>query len=238
MCVCVCVCVCSDPSQCLSICPFVCRSLSLSLSLSPSLSVTQCVCVCVCVRVCCVSRLSPTLYLSVSNPIRADLCVAVPQSVSVAILTVCLCSLYSLSYPTSDHFEFAHPCHGRYSRPSETCHCAEGEVSQKGVFLVPLQHLQPLLPFSSPKYFNCNRGNEALGKGNFASAVAFYTEGIAIQSGNNIALLTNRALAHLKLPQFEAAAADCDQVLETDQLNLKALMRRGKAMRELGKFEV
>lgn len=41
--------------------------------------------------------------------------------------------------------------------------------------------------------------------------------------------LNNRAMARLKLGQWEAAEADCSAVLEQEPTNVKALLRRATA---------
>ena len=48
------------------------------------------------------------------------------------------------------------------------------------------------------------------------------------QTAATVALLTNRALAHLKLGSWSACCADASAALELDPGNGKALLRRGQ----------
>lgn len=44
----------------------------------------------------------------------------------------------------------------------------------------------------------------------------------------------NRAMALLKLERWQEALTDCEAVLSSDAGNVKAMLRRGQALRQLG----
>ena len=72
------------------------------------------------------------------------------------------------------------------------------------------------------------QGNAAFKAGDYASAAACYSQGIALSPASAV-LFANRAMALLKLGDFAAAEADCDAALAIDGGCVKALLRRGTA---------
>lgn len=78
-----------------------------------------------------------------------------------------------------------------------------------------------------------DEGNKAFKQGDYEAAVASY--GTAIEhDGSMVAARNNRAMALLKLERWQEALADCDAVLEGDPGNVKALLRRGEALKQVG----
>ena len=73
-----------------------------------------------------------------------------------------------------------------------------------------------------------DEGNAAFRSGDFASAVAHYTAAAAADPTCPLAL-SNRAAAHLKLLDYEAAERDATLALALDHRQPKALLRRGIA---------
>ena len=73
-----------------------------------------------------------------------------------------------------------------------------------------------------------DEGNAAFRAGDFASAVAHYSAAAAADPSCPLAL-SNRAAAHLKLLDYEAAAASATLSLQIDHRQPKALLRRGIA---------
>ena len=72
-------------------------------------------------------------------------------------------------------------------------------------------------------------------EGKAAEAVEKYTEALAIDPTNTAfaaVLLANRAAAHIKLKQWDAAINDCDKSLEYKPDNVKVLLRRSQCRRE------
>ncbi|XP_069676526.1 RNA polymerase II-associated protein 3 isoform X2 [Periplaneta americana] len=80
-----------------------------------------------------------------------------------------------------------------------------------------------------------DRGNEYFRSGDYEQAVKHYSTSIALCP--TPAAYNNRAIAHLKLHNYNAALADCNQVLEAEPLNVKALLRRGIAHQNKKSYE-
>jgi tetratricopeptide (TPR) repeat protein len=57
------------------------------------------------------------------------------------------------------------------------------------------------------------KGNDALKKGCYKTAIMYYTEALDIKK-DFLALFTNRALARLKVEDFQGAIDDCTKLLE------------------------
>uniref|UniRef100_K3X3I6 Uncharacterized protein n=1 Tax=Globisporangium ultimum (strain ATCC 200006 / CBS 805.95 / DAOM BR144) TaxID=431595 RepID=K3X3I6_GLOUD len=89
-------------------------------------------------------------------------------------------------------------------------------------------------------------GNALFSAKQYAQAIDKYTEGLALKPSFNarrdevdaqrVLLWNNRAMCHLQLKQFDAAAADCSAALEKDPKNEKARYRRAQAYVGLGNF--
>jgi len=76
-------------------------------------------------------------------------------------------------------------------------------------------------------------GNLSFKNNDFEEAVKHYTRTLQKQE-KNAHVLTNRAMAFIKLNRFKEAEADCSRALEIDSNNVKALWRRATARRNLG----
>lgn len=68
-----------------------------------------------------------------------------------------------------------------------------------------------------------SQGNEALKKGEVAEAVRLYSE--AIELSKTEAMLTNRAMAYIKLRKYKEALLDCEQALYLNPQFAKAHLR-------------
>jgi DnaJ family protein C protein 7 len=82
--------------------------------------------------------------------------------------------------------------------------------------------------------------NDMFKRGKYSDAVAAYTEAITIDPTNkvtNAKLLGNRAMARIKIKEYEEAVADCDQALKLDPSYTKARRTRAKATGESGDWE-
>ncbi|RQM12818.1 hypothetical protein B5M09_011065 [Aphanomyces astaci] len=77
-------------------------------------------------------------------------------------------------------------------------------------------------------------GNMHFKQGEFAAAVNCYSRSLSYNPRNPI-VLSNRAMAHLKLQQFGKAEADCTAALAVDGGHVKSLVRRASARNALGK---
>jgi tetratricopeptide (TPR) repeat protein len=71
-------------------------------------------------------------------------------------------------------------------------------------------------------------GNKELGDGHFLQAIGFYSEGLEYQPDNAI-LLSNRALAYIKVENYGLAQLDADHSIESDPTYAKAYYRRASA---------
>lgn len=85
-------------------------------------------------------------------------------------------------------------------------------------------------------------GNDAFKAGDFASAAAAYTSAMAgggsgKKDNTSAALLANRAACWLKLGRFEAALADSERAVEMEPGHVKALFRKGLALKALGRLQ-
>eukprot|EP00485_Elphidium_margaritaceum_P013240 CAMPEP_0202686816 /NCGR_PEP_ID=MMETSP1385-20130828/2578_1 /ASSEMBLY_ACC=CAM_ASM_000861 /TAXON_ID=933848 /ORGANISM="Elphidium margaritaceum" /LENGTH=419 /DNA_ID=CAMNT_0049341475 /DNA_START=35 /DNA_END=1294 /DNA_ORIENTATION=+ len=80
-----------------------------------------------------------------------------------------------------------------------------------------------------------SEGNEQFKAGKYASAIASYTKGIECLPSNAV-LFSNRAMAKLKVNDYEGAEIDCDASIELDATLTKAWFRRGLARKMLKKY--
>ncbi|RUS91692.1 hypothetical protein EGW08_000518 [Elysia chlorotica] len=74
-----------------------------------------------------------------------------------------------------------------------------------------------------------DKGNEAFRSHDFEESVAYYSRSISLLP--NAASFNNRALAYLKLESWDKAIKDCNKVLSFEKDNIKALLRRGTALK-------
>ncbi|OAG43587.1 hypothetical protein AYO21_02173 [Fonsecaea monophora] len=82
--------------------------------------------------------------------------------------------------------------------------------------------------------------NDMFKRGKYSDAVTAYTEALTIDPTNkvtNAKLLGNRALARIKIKEYDEAKADCDQALKLDPSYTKARRTRAKATGESGDWE-
>ncbi|KAH9488656.1 Sperm associated antigen 1 [Bulinus truncatus] len=84
-----------------------------------------------------------------------------------------------------------------------------------------------------------DKGNEAFRSKDFKESVLYYTRSISLLP--TAASYNNRALAYLKLEEWDKAIADCNSVLNLEQSNVKALLRRAtgyNSKKEYSKAEI
>ncbi|RMZ77552.1 hypothetical protein DV737_g4348, partial [Chaetothyriales sp. CBS 132003] len=85
-----------------------------------------------------------------------------------------------------------------------------------------------------------DQANDFFKRGNYTAAVDNYTTALDIDPSNKITnakLLGNRALANIKLKNYDAARSDCDRALKLDPTYAKAKRTRAKAVGEGGDWE-
>uniref|UniRef100_A0A915MBV5 UNC-45/Cro1/She4 central domain-containing protein n=1 Tax=Meloidogyne javanica TaxID=6303 RepID=A0A915MBV5_MELJA len=83
-----------------------------------------------------------------------------------------------------------------------------------------------------------NSGNEYFSLDKFSESVDCYSQALALKPDNKLrlTLLKNRAMARLKLEDFEGAESDCDEALKLSPNDAKALYRRALAREKLDKI--
>ncbi|KIV89289.1 hypothetical protein PV10_08867 [Exophiala mesophila] len=82
--------------------------------------------------------------------------------------------------------------------------------------------------------------NDLFKRGKFSDAVTAYTEALTIDPSNkvtNAKLLGNRAMARIKIKEYDEARSDCDQALKLDPTYIKAKRTRAKVTGESGDWE-
>ncbi|RMX47641.1 hypothetical protein pdam_00025836, partial [Pocillopora damicornis] len=85
-----------------------------------------------------------------------------------------------------------------------------------------------------------NQGNEAFKKGDFISAIHFYTKGIQTNCSEKelkAKLYNNRAIAYFKLGNHQESQRDAEAATELNPSFLKAIVRGATACVELRRFE-
>ncbi|XP_065137290.1 tetratricopeptide repeat protein 12 [Paramisgurnus dabryanus] len=78
-------------------------------------------------------------------------------------------------------------------------------------------------------------GNKAFARGDYETAVRFYTEGLD-QLRDMQALYTNRAQAFIKLKRYKEAISDCEWALRCNERCIKAYVHMGKSHLALQNF--
>ncbi|XP_069762983.1 zinc finger CCCH domain-containing protein 7A isoform X2 [Narcine bancroftii] len=92
-----------------------------------------------------------------------------------------------------------------------------------------------------------DEGNDKFREGNWAEALNNYTEAlnvadyaseeISIVNGLIEKLYANRAACYLNMGLYNQVLKDCDKALQLNQNNYRALFRKGKSLKELGKHK-
>lgn len=82
-----------------------------------------------------------------------------------------------------------------------------------------------------------DEGNKELAAGHFLVAIARYTEGLQYAHQNAI-LLSNRALAYIKVENYGLALVDADHAIAADPTYAKAYYRRASANYALNHFKL
>jgi len=80
------------------------------------------------------------------------------------------------------------------------------------------------------------KGNESFKKGDWASAVKFYTEALK-RNPKDSKIYSNRAACYTKLTAFDLALKDCDKSIEQDPNFVKAYLRKGNVLKAMGQIQ-
>ena len=81
-----------------------------------------------------------------------------------------------------------------------------------------------------------NKGNDAFKKKSFQEAINYYSEAVDTLP-NEPAYYTNRAIAYLKIDNFDLAMNDCKKALEINPQFVKAYNRMVKCQIVVGDLE-
>ncbi|OKO90643.1 hypothetical protein PENSUB_13360 [Penicillium subrubescens] len=104
--------------------------------------------------------------------------------------------------------------------------------------LVPLSWRKRITQADESAPFWKEKGNENFTRGDYKSAVQWYSKSLETHSSPELLVTVqlNRALAFLKSHCFDAALRDVEDVLKVSELSEKALFRKGQALYQLGRF--
>ncbi|GAM18808.1 hypothetical protein SAMD00019534_019830 [Acytostelium subglobosum LB1] len=84
------------------------------------------------------------------------------------------------------------------------------------------------------------QGNASYYKNKFADAIVHYNNAIDKVTNSsdtkNCVLFNNRAQCYIHLRQYKRALMDCDEAIRLSNTNVKAYMRKGLCLRQLGQF--
>mmetsp|Transcript_11091 Transcript_11091/g.16794 ORF Transcript_11091/g.16794 Transcript_11091/m.16794 type:complete len:405 (-) Transcript_11091:123-1337(-) len=80
------------------------------------------------------------------------------------------------------------------------------------------------------------RGNSFYSNGNYAEAIKCYTKCLMMNNHSSAVVFSNRAMAYLKLKDWQRAEADSSSALNLDPKHLKSYQRRASARFRLGKI--
>lgn len=97
----------------------------------------------------------------------------------------------------------------------------------------PAAAAKPTVRELTPAEAAKKEGNAAFKRGEWQAAVEHYSR--ALEHGNLLSALNNRAMARLKLQQWDEAERDSSAVLAVEAGNVKALLRRAAARAALGR---
>ena len=79
--------------------------------------------------------------------------------------------------------------------------------------------------YQDPEAAEREIGNSYFKSGNFPASVKSYTKCLGLKTGNIVAF-SNRAMAYLKLKEYNRAVMDCNNALLLDATHVKTLSRR------------
>jgi len=82
-----------------------------------------------------------------------------------------------------------------------------------------------------------NKGNECFRAGENEEAVLYYSRSLALDNSSAV-VFANRAMANIRLNNFDQAVDDCTQALEIDPTYVKALSRRGMVHHRCGRYSL
>mmetsp|Transcript_19069 Transcript_19069/g.39713 ORF Transcript_19069/g.39713 Transcript_19069/m.39713 type:complete len:1022 (-) Transcript_19069:75-3140(-) len=82
-----------------------------------------------------------------------------------------------------------------------------------------------------------NKGNECFRSGENDDALLYYSRSIALDDSNAI-VYANRAMANIRLNNFDAAVSDCTMSIALDPTYTKALSRRGMVHHRCGRYSL
>jgi len=103
------------------------------------------------------------------------------------------------------------------------------------VFVVCIHNWLTLASLVASTVREKNKGNECFRAGENEEALLFYSRAIALNERSAV-VYANRAMANIRLNNFESAVSDCTRALEIDPNYTKALSRRGMVHHRSGRY--
>ncbi|KAJ8013414.1 hypothetical protein DPEC_G00053020 [Dallia pectoralis] len=80
-----------------------------------------------------------------------------------------------------------------------------------------------------------DKGNEAFKSNDYEEAVTYYTRSLSVMP--TVAAYNNRAQAEIRLQRWHHALSDCQDVLDMEPGNIKALLRRSTVLKQQGNYQ-
>jgi len=96
-------------------------------------------------------------------------------------------------------------------------------MTELGISLDPTEMSEEERAFTSDR--EKRKGNECFKANEFEDAVLYYSRSIFVKPDNCV-VWANRAMAYLRLKQYEQAEADCTEAIRLDPTYIKAISRR------------
>lgn len=106
-------------------------------------------------------------------------------------------------------------------------------MTELGISLDPTMMTEEEIQFTSER--EKRKGNECFKANEFEDAILYYSRSIFVNPANAV-VWANRAMAHLRLKQFDKAEADCTESIRLDPTYVKAISRRAMTRHKRGKY--
>lgn len=106
-------------------------------------------------------------------------------------------------------------------------------MTELGISLDPTLMTEEEIKFTSER--EKRKGNECFKANEFEDSILYYSRSIFVRPSNAV-VWANRAMAYLRLKQFDKAEADCTEAIRLDPTYIKAISRRAMTRHKRGKY--